>query len=120
MLAGCNLSATPTPPPATPDLPRVLFQEPQNNSRVVEGFEINVDIVAADETQGIGRIEFLVDNVLVQEGTPPDGVVPVFRANVKWVAQGIGMHSLSAVAYRPDGTPSDVTTIVIEVIPPPL
>jgi hypothetical protein len=119
LMAGCNLGASQdVVVPPTPDLPRVSFQFPQNNARVVEGFEVVVDILATDSTLGVQRIEFYVDRVLVQQGESPEGVVALFRVNTKWTAQGLGIHTLSAIAYRPDGTPGDEMTILIEVIPP--
>lgn len=118
VLAGCNLGASQEVViPPTPDLPRVSFQFPQNNARVVEGFEVTVDLLATDATLGIQRIAFYVDRVLVQEGESPEGVVALFRVNTRWTAQGTGMHTLSAIAYRPDGTPSDEATILVEVVP---
>lgn len=118
LLSACTLTAeAPTPIP-TPDLPTVKFQSPQNNDRVYENTDLTVDIVAQDTTQGIARIEFFVDGIKVNEGTPPESeAVDVFRVNMNWLTSGAGaLHSLSAIAYRPDGTPSDQATILIEVV----
>jgi hypothetical protein len=118
LLAACTLTAeAPTPFP-TPDLPTVRFQAPENNDRVYEGVDLTVDIVAQDTTQGIAKIEFFVDGVKVKEGSPPDDeAVEVFRVNMNWLTSGAGaLHTLTAIAYRPDGTPSDQETILIEVL----
>jgi hypothetical protein len=44
--------------------------------------------------------------------------VTVFTINMNWLAEGEGLHALSAVAYRPDGTMSDFATIQLQVIAP--
>lgn len=119
VLSGCNLTtpaSTPTPVP-TPDLPRVHFEFPENGSIVYEGTELIADIIAEDESVGIERIEFYVNGVPHLTGEPESAPVTVFRATMNWVAEGLGAHTLSAVAYRVDGTPSDEEIIRIEVIP---
>lgn len=118
ILAACNLTGAPVPTeiPPTPDLPRVEFIFPENNATVFEGTDLTVDLVARDETQGVATIVFFVDGNEVQTGDQPDGGIDVFRVNMNWVAEGVGVHSLSAIAYRPDGTPSDETTILVEVV----
>jgi hypothetical protein len=117
-LSACNLTAPDPTVFPTPDMPQVTFQSPQNNAQVFENFDLVVDIVARDTTLGITRIEFYVDGDLLIEGTPPDEeVVEVFRVNMNWLAQGLGLHTLSAIAYRPDNTPSDEAIIAVEVLP---
>jgi hypothetical protein len=95
----------------------VTFLAPENRTRIFEGSTLVIDLVAQDDTAGIARIEFLIDEILMQEGAPESGNEPIFRVTTEWQAQGIGNHTLSAVAYRPDGTPSDRTIIVVEVVP---
>ena len=121
LLAGCTLSAaapTPTPLPPTPDIPRVNFLYPQDNSLVVEGSELRIDIVAQDSV-GIQKIEVRLNGQLLIPPTWPEtGPAPVYRLETNWIATGIGRHVLSAIAYRSDGTRSDETIIEIEVIAP--
>ncbi len=119
-LAACNLSegpvATPTPPP---DLPTVEFLYPANESTVVEATDLQIDIVGTDQGIGISRIELLVDDQLVNERGPDiSAAVPVFTVRMNWLAQGQGRHTLTAIAYRPDGTQSDPETILVNVLPP--
>lgn len=117
-LAACTLNeATPTPMP-TPDIPHVYFEFPDNNARVIQNSEITVDIVASDDSAGIARVEFLVDNIKINEGQPPIGTVPVFRVAMNWVAGNIGGHTLHAIAYRADGTRSDEAIILVDVVAP--
>lgn len=115
--AGCTLNEQPPTPVPTPDIPRVRFLFPENNARVIQDSEINVDIVAEDETAGIARVVFLVDGTQINEGAP-DAPVPVFRAAMNWVAGSIGGHTLHAIAYRPDGTQSDEAIILVDVVAP--
>jgi hypothetical protein len=117
-LAGCNLmralDVTPTQPALT-----VRFQSPDNQTQVYAGQEIPLLLVAEDRTgPGVARVELRVDDRPHQEGTPEvGGAVPVFTVEMRWKASGPGLHALSAVAYRADGTPSDPATILLEVVP---
>ncbi|MCU0476937.1 MAG: Ig-like domain-containing protein [Anaerolineae bacterium] len=122
LVTGCTLTTpAPTPMP-TPDLPRVRFLFPENNAQIYEGAEINVDILAEDESAGIASVAFYVDGVKINEGSPT-AVVPAFRAQMNWVASGVGGHTLQAIALRPDGTSSPeqvgVNLILVEVVPQP-
>lgn len=118
LLLACNLSTTPPTPLPTPDLPRTEILAPANNARVIEGVEFEFDVVGRDETLGIAKLELRIDDTTVHEVTPTDvAAVPVFRATMNWLAAGVGLHSVEAIAYRPDGTPSDAALINIEVVP---
>lgn len=121
MLAGCNLtqgsSVTPTP---LPDLPQVEILDPANNRQIYEGTEFDFDIVARDESAGIVRIELYIDDAIINSASPVDATsVPVFRVTINWLAEGQGLHTVEAVAYRADGTQSDPALINIEVLPRP-
>jgi hypothetical protein len=121
-LSACTLTApAPTPMP-TPDLPQVRFLFPENGTQIYAGAEINVDILAEDATLGIARIEFYVDGVKINEGSPVVVTSP-FRVTMNWVANSAGGHTLKAVAYRTDGTPSPEAPggnlILVDVIPAP-
>jgi Bacterial Ig domain len=119
LLSACHIrtnNATNTPYP-TPDIPRVNFLFPENRSTVLDGADLSVQLLAEDSGDGVARVELLVDDFAVGEAKPEiTAAVPVFNAIIHWSAQGIGKHSVSAVAYRPDGTASTQTTIVIEVV----
>jgi hypothetical protein len=116
-LNACNLqSGTPTPIP-TPNIPTVQFQFPQNNSTVLEGVDLSIDLVASDPGTGVARVELLVDDQPHQEGKPAiSPEVPTFTVKMNWLAQGVGIHSFTAVAYRLDGTASAPVTILVEVV----
>ncbi len=82
-----------------------------------EGTEFALDIVGRDSGSGISRLELYVDGVKINEATPENGQsVPVFRVEMNWLAQGIGLHALEAVAYRADGARSVEARLTIEVV----
>ena len=118
LLCGCTLSqATPTPLP-TPDAPQVEFRAPLNGSTVVEGNELTIELLASDAGTGVARVELLVDDVSHQEGKPAvSAAVPTFTVVMNWRARGVGLHSLTAVAYREDGRASPPAIIVVSVLP---
>ncbi len=117
VLAACNLQqGTPTLLP-TPDVPAVEFLSPVNGSSVIEGTDLTIELVARDAGEGVARVELLVDDLPHQEGAPVDNVaVPTFTVIMNWLAEGQGFHSLTAVAYRPDGTAGQPAIISIQVV----
>ncbi len=123
LLAGCNLrqgNVINTPFP-TPDIPRVRFLYPDNNSTVLEGTDLQIDVLAEDPGSGIAHVEARVDDTLLDDVKPQDSAaVPTFTVRFHWLAQGTGKHALTAIAYRADGRASDPATLVIEVLPRPV
>jgi hypothetical protein len=117
VLAACNLQqGTPSPLP-TPDTPSIEFLSPVNGSTVYEGTDLTIDLVARDNGEGIARVQLLVDDLPHQEGAPVNTIaVPTFTVTMNWLAEGTGFHSLTAVAYRTDGTASPPTMISIQVV----
>ncbi len=114
--SACNLDKpTPTPFP-TPDLPRVEILAPPNQQQVVEGTEFDIDILAVDHSLGIRRIELYVDDLFVKSSETTDGVKQEYRVTMNWFAQGLGWHSIKAVALRDNGTRSDEHLIALQVI----
>ena len=119
LLTACSLAQpTPTPLP-TPDIPQVEILSPANNQQVLEGIDFDLDILAADSSSGIQKIEMYVDEVLINTAQPAAGPAPIFRVTMNWLARGLGFHVIHAIAYRPDETPSDESRITLEVIPRP-
>ncbi|GAB4526992.1 MAG: hypothetical protein OHK0046_44350 [Anaerolineae bacterium] len=119
-LAGCNLGAaveaTLTPPP-TPAIPRVEFLNPPPGTRVIEGYDLTLDIVARDDITGIIRLEVFLDGELFRTIEPENAQpVPVFRVETNWFAESIGLHAISAVAYRLGDVPSDEAFLTVEVV----
>lgn len=116
LLTACNLqSGAPTVIP-TPDIPQIEFQEPANNESFAEGTDLAISLLARDAGIGIARVELLVDDLLHTEARPQvSEAVPIFTVTMNWLTEGIGFHSLTAIAYRPDGSASRVATINILV-----
>jgi len=117
--AACNLQVgTPTPFP-TPDVPSIQFQAPANNDNFVEGTDLTIALMAQDAGVGVARIELLVDDLPYRDASPEtSGAVPIFTVNMNWLTEGVGYHSLTAIAYRPDGSASRPETIIIQVTAP--
>lgn len=115
LLGACNLQIGPLPPP-TPAVPVVEFQAPLNGTNIPEGQEIDIILLASDNGTGVARIELLIDGEFYKETTPEiSAAVPVFTAATNWMADGPGLHLLTAIAYRQDGTastPADITVLV--------
>lgn len=119
LLAGCNLRQGPPAPPPTPDAPRVEFRFPPNNSTVLDGADLTIELLATDAGSGVARIELLVDDLPHLDGRPQiAAAVPTFAVTMNWLAQGLGQHALTAIAYRLDGSASPPATIIVEVVPP--
>jgi hypothetical protein len=120
LLTGCNLragNATTTPFP-TPDIPRIQFQYPDNNSVVLEDTDLRIDLLAEDSGSGVARVELLIDDLKANEVRPKvSAAVPTFTVTMNWLARGTGIHSLTAIAYRLDGTTSAPATILVQVLP---
>lgn len=119
-LLACNLTQATPPPLPTADLPTIEIIDPPNNRQVVEGTDFVIDMVARDTTQGISKVELFIDGNLINASSPFENVAePIFRVQMNWLAQGIGLHSVEAIAYRPDGRQSDAALISIDVLPAP-
>jgi hypothetical protein len=122
LLPACTLIGPEVPLTPTPDLPSIQFQYPANNAQVFINTDLNIELVARDNTGGISRVELYVGPLA--EGEPLQTIrpvdaesVPVFTVTANWLARPVGATSLTAVAYRADGVRSDETTILIDVIP---
>ena len=120
-LLACNLAIGAAPPrPPTPDLPRVQILAPANNQQVYEGADLDLDILAQDESQGVARVELWADGVLINSASPSEAPrVAIFRVTMNWLARGLGLHALEVIAYRADGARGDPALLTLEVIPRP-
>ncbi len=113
LLCACNLATQAVTP--TSAIPTVSFQFPDNNVSIVEGTDLQIQLLAQDVV-GIARVELRVDDQHQQDGKPVEAAaVPVFTVDMNWLANGTGLHSLQATAYRPDGTASTPVLINVNV-----
>ncbi len=118
LTAGCNLVMD-EPGPSLPPLPTVQFLDPQADAVVSEGDEVTIRLLAQDPGgTGVARVALLIDDLPHQEALPVvSAAVPVFTVDMNWLASGIGLHALTATAFRLDGTAGPPTTIRILVGP---
>ncbi len=117
--SGCTLidSGTNTP---VPPAPTVEFLFPSDNTTVLEGTDLQIEILARDDGAGVARVELSVDDLPHQQGEPVEREsIAVFTVAMNWIAQGVGLHTLTATAYRADGTASTPVTVRINVIAAP-
>ncbi len=114
ILSACTLIEQ----PITPLFPTVEFLYPLDNTTVLAGTDVQIQVLARDEGgSGIARVELLVDDQPHQQGSPVERAsVLVFTVEMNWLAEGDGMHALTATAYREDGTASAPVTIRLSVI----
>ena len=117
-LSACNLSTEAPEPTPERIVPTVEFIYPTNGSLVIEGTDVQIELLAQDPRGvGVSRVELYVDDVPHQDGAPlVSSAVTVFTVEMNWLAEGVGLHALSAIAYRPDGTASDATTISLQIV----
>lgn len=117
VLNACTLVAIDDLPPPR-DVPRIQFQQPGQDASYAEGDEVAILLLAEDTGPGVARIDLFIDDLPYQSSTPQvSPAVPVFIVEMNWRAAGVGLHALSAVATRTDGTQSDRTTLRINIVP---
>lgn len=104
-----------SPPP--PAVPSVDIRVPVNGMSYAEGTNVIIQVVGSDAGAGISRIDLLVDDVAAGSSTAPNAAgQAAFLETFEWLAQGQGLHSISAVAYRQDGTASEPAMTSINVV----
>jgi hypothetical protein len=126
-VVGCSLSlrgvanpggtfGTPTPFSAGGP-PRVEIVSPPTGSSGNVGRSIDVDVRGSDPFPvGVGRLELFVDDKVVDRVVVGGGAARQdFAAILSWVPLGPGTFTLSAVAYRLDGTASDPAKVIVVV-----
>jgi hypothetical protein len=120
LLSACNLIAGAPEPTPFRDLPLVRFATPLSGASVAEGEELIIQLIAEDPTGvGVARVELKIDDLPHHEAMPVvSAAVPIFTVDMNWLARGVGLHALAAIAYRPDGTASDPAIIRVLVVPP--
>lgn len=117
-LAACNLVREADAPSSLPGL-SVTFQQPANMTQVRSGEDVLLLLLAEDRGgPGVARVDLLVDDRLIQQGVPEvSAAVPVFTVQMRWRPGSPGLHAITAVAYREDGSASAPETIALDVLP---
>lgn len=119
----CNLTdGGQDAPAAVPeaDAPVVEIRVPVNGMSFAEGTGVIIQVVGTDSGSGVSRIDLQVDDLPAGSSPAPNASgQSAYIANFTWTAQGIGAHSISAQAFRSDGTASAPAIISITVIEAP-
>jgi uncharacterized protein YraI len=119
----CNLpGSSDTPaggdaPAAAANAPVVDIRVPVNGMSFAEGTNVIIQTVGTDAGAGVSRIDLLIDDVAYGSNTAPTAAgQSAFITNFEWVAEGQGLHSITAIAYRQDETASTAATISVNVV----
>ncbi len=89
-LSACNLSTEAPEPTPERIVPTVEFIYPTNGSLVIEGTDVQIELLAQDPRGvGVSRVELYVDDVPHQDGAPlVSSAVTVFTVEMNWLAEG--------------------------------
>ncbi len=124
----CNLSGDTGEPAAAPtiDVPAVDIRVPVNGMSYAQGTNVIIQAVGTDAGAGVSRIDLQVDDLPIGSSAAPNAAgQSAFIANFEWQAVGQGLHSVTAIAFRQDGTASTPAIINVNVtqaratLPPP-
>jgi uncharacterized protein YraI len=117
----CNLTGTGDAPADAPaaavEAPTVEIRVPVNGMEFAEGTTVIIQVVGTDNGTGVSQIDLQVDDLPAGSLQAPNPAgQTAFIANFEWPAQGIGGHSITAIAMRADGTASPPATISVNVV----
>jgi hypothetical protein len=117
-MAGCSLpggGATVQEPSAKPT---IVIDSPPSGTDATVGEIFSVQSTAKDDL-GVARIDLQVDGKLIQSDTTPnpDGQTS-FALVQNWTPGSSGLHVVTVIAYRADGTASEPASITVNVIDP--
>jgi len=73
-------------------------------------------VTYAKSDQGLHRVEFYMDQVLINQQIPPSDSAQEMLAQFAWLPQAIGAYDLSFIAYDTQNKPSERASIPIAVI----
>jgi hypothetical protein len=117
LATACGAGPTVTPSPVPGGQPTVVIESPVNGAPTPIGQPLTVDVRADDLAVGVNRIDLLVGGILVDiESTPGDVPQPMFAVGLQWTPTAEGSHTLTAIAYRPDGTASQPAEVTVAVV----
>ncbi len=102
--------------------PALVLLAPANQNDYLAGTKVTFHAQARDVGAGIVRIEFTVnvpgDPVKLIETTPNGEPQASLEAILEWTAVGNQTYLVEAVAYRSDGTPSNLEQLSIKIYDP--
>ncbi len=96
--------------------PQVVIQSPPANAQVALGEAVDVVATAVDAI-GVGRIDLKVNDSTISSAETPPGGLTSFSAVHVWTPSTAGPTTLTVVAYRADGAPSEPVSIPVLVLP---
>jgi hypothetical protein len=96
--------------------PQVVILSPPANAQVALGQPVDVVTTGVDAI-GVARIDLKVNDSTISSAEAPPGGLPSFSAVHVWTPSTAGPATLSVVAYRADGAPSDPMAIAVLVLP---
>jgi len=100
--------------------PEVSIRVPVSGMSFAEGTTVVIQVVGTDNGAGVSELELLIDDRPFSTMPAPNaGGQSALMANFNWQAQGVGAHSITAVARRADGTSSAPATISVTVVEAP-
>ena len=120
LLAACNLDADSSisTQPIT-GVPVVQMVSPLPNATYLENVTVNIQALISNAGADIDRVEVLVDDVIVASLTSPNETgAPAFSITQTWPAAGSGAHNISVMAVRSDGSSSEPTSVMVNVVNP--
>lgn len=100
--------------------PEVSIRVPVNGMSFAEGTTVVIQVVGTDSGAGVSMLELLIDDRPFSSMPAPNTAGQgALMANFSWSAQGVGAHSITAIARRADGTSSAPQTISVTVVEAP-
>jgi hypothetical protein len=115
----CNARFGSAEPTAVVQGPAVVFVAPENNSTIAEGTAITFAVNALNNSGGVAKVDFRVDDTLIGSQTAPVPGQSNFTARQPWTAAGVQGHFIEAIASGPDGKPFGSAKITLQIVTAP-
>lgn len=111
LLLACNI------PGLMPSQPEVTIQFPIDGASLPLGEPIVITAVASDlDGSGVTQVELFANGESVKLIESPDGGQDLFDVAFTWVPHSEGHITLTVIAYREDGSPSNVATVTVLIV----
>jgi len=108
MLAGCSFGGAP---------PTVIIDSPPSGTLVNLGNDVQAQVTASDaDGEGVARVDLQVNGVVVQTSQAPGNGQANYSVLLTWTPTEIGTYTLTAIAYRADGTASEPASVIVEIV----
>ena len=115
-LTACTLNNVGVPAAVSGD-PVVRILSPLPNATYFEGIAVNIQAQVSNAGANIDRVEVVIDGATVATLSAPNPTdAAAFNVTHGWSATGLGAHTISLTAYRPDGSTSAPVSVEITVV----